>query len=45
MTKKERFIEFVNELMELAEFNEWDESWKEEWKDALDFFEELKNRG
>lgn len=43
MTKKEKFIEFVNELMELAEFNEWHGSWKEDYKDAIDFFEELKN--
>ena len=43
MTKKERFIEFVNELMELADLSEWDEGEKEVWKDAFDFFEELKN--
>ena len=43
MTKKEKFIEFVNELMELAEFNEWHGSWKEDYKDAIDFFEELTN--
>ena len=41
MTKKERFIEFVNEIMDMAGVNEWDD--KEDWKDAFDFFEDLKN--
>ena len=41
MTKKERFIEFVNEIMDVARVNEWDD--KEDWKDAFDFFEDLKN--
>ena len=41
MTKKERFIEFVNEIIDVAKVDEWDD--KEDWKDAFDFFEELKN--
>ena len=41
MTKKEKFIEFVNELMNVAMVNTWDD--KEDWKDAFDFFEDLKN--
>jgi len=41
MTKKEKFIEFVNEIMDVARVNEWDD--KEDWKDAFDFFEDLKN--
>ena len=41
MTKKERFIEFVNELMDVAKVNEWDDV--TDWKDAFDFFEDLKN--
>ena len=43
MTKKEKFIEFVNELMEMVDINEWDEEERKDWKDAFDFFEELKN--
>lgn len=41
MTKKEKFIEFVNELMNAARVDEWDDM--EDWKDAFDFFEDLKN--
>lgn len=41
MTKKEKFIEFVNELMNAARIDEWDDM--EDWKDAFDFFEDLKN--
>jgi len=43
MTKKERFIEFVNEIMDAAMVDTWDDVTKEDWKDAFDFFEELKN--
>lgn len=43
MTKKEKFIEFVNEIMDAAMVDAWDDITKEEWKDAFDFFEELKN--
>ena len=43
MTKKERFIEFVNEIMDAAMVNAWDDATKEAWKDAFDFFEDLKN--
>ena len=44
MTKREKFINFVNELMEEA----WPDidsevAGKEKWKDALEFFEDLKN--
>ena len=41
MTKKEKFIEFVNELMNAARVDEWDDM--EDWKDAFDFFEDFKN--
>ena len=41
MTKKEKFIEFVNELINVARVDEWDDM--EDWKDAFDFFEDLKN--
>jgi len=41
MTKKEKFIEFVNELMDVARVDEWDDV--TDWKDAFDFFEDLKN--
>ena len=43
MTKKERFIEFVNEIMDAAMVDTWDDATKEDWKDAFDFFEDLKN--
>ena len=43
MTKKEKFIEFVNELMNVAMVDTWDDKDKEDWKDAFDFFEDLKN--
>jgi len=43
MTKKEKFIEFVNVIMEDAMVDAWDDVTKEEWKDAFDFFEDLKN--
>lgn len=43
MTKKEKFIEFVNEIMEDAMVDAWDDVTKKEWKDAFDFFEDLKN--
>ena len=43
MTKKERFIEFVNEIMDAAMVDAWDDVTKEDWKDAFDFFEDLKN--
>ena len=43
MTKKERFIEFVNEIMDAAMVDAWDDTTKEDWKDAFDFFEDLKN--
>lgn len=43
MTKKERFIEFVNEIMDAAMVDAWDDATKEDWKDAFDFFEDLKN--
>jgi len=44
MTKKEKFIEFVNMLMtETWPDVDSEEKGREEWKDALDFFEEFKN--
>lgn len=43
MTKKEKFIEFVNEIMDAAMVDSWDDVTREEWKDAFDFFEDLKN--
>ena len=41
MTKKEKFIEFVNEIMNVAMVDTWDD--KENWKDAFDFWEDFKN--
>ena len=43
MTKKEKFIEFVNVIMEDAMVDAWDDVTRKEWKDAFDFFEDLKN--
>lgn len=43
MTKRERFIEFVYEIMDVAKVDTWDDTMIAEWKDAFDFFEDLKN--
>ena len=43
MTKRERFIEFVYEIMDAAKVDTWDDTMIAEWKDAFDFFEDLKN--
>lgn len=42
MSKKEKFIEFVKQLMDEAQFDDWDENVLKDWSDALDFWNGLQ---
>lgn len=42
MTKKEKFIQFVDVLMDESNYEAWDDVTKEDWSDAIDFLNSLK---
>lgn len=44
-SKKENFIEFVKVLMNESQYEAWDDTTKEEWSDAIDYWNGLQMCG